>query len=200
MIVMLRLKQEKLEPRLNRKLMVNKHIMLIAAITLIGESCVSQLSGRTEREHMNQMAAILNGAVEKRYVDIYYKDEFHIKNQVPVNFFIYDLVDTVNNSYLPNIKVDREVRLRAEGVYHFAPWDLTVSFSHIAVIKGKEIKVFRLLNCDGKGDNIDEVLKYLENNFNYAPPVLKRVAKYRQHGVYAATDDMSYVDCELVKE
>jgi len=138
------------------------------------------------------MAEILNKAIPK-YKKLYNPKGFYVSDGYPKNFFIYNLVDTINNSYPAKIPV----QIGYEGVYHFAPVRYRFSFSHIAVIRDGEMKVFSYLNCKDRGDNIEDVINYIKENFDYDETVIDRVRNYRKFGMYAKIDPQSHLDCNF---
>lgn len=170
-------------------------ISILAVIMLAG----LLQNERIESDALKRMGDRLNESINKEYEGVYFKGGFYVEKNVPINFFVFDLVDTSANIYPPKIDLKKPVTLSANGVYHFAPWRTTVSFSHIAVIKNGRVKIFSHLNCVDKGDDVEDVLKYVKANFDFDEQVLNRITTYRKHGVYASTDAMSKVDCNQAR-
>ncbi len=50
------------------------------------------------------------------------------------------------------------------------------------------MKVFGFLNCDSKGNDIAEVIKYFSERFDYSDNVLDRIKEFRANGVYFQID------------
>ncbi len=144
---------------------------------------------------LDEMANILNREIPK-YKKIYDDKGFYVENGVPHNFFVFDLIDTTNNSY----PAKKPIVIKNEGVYHFAPVRYRFSFSHIAVIHNGELKVFSSLNCSKKGDNISEVIKYVKANIDYNEELIRRILNYRSFGMYFQTDPQSFVDCKQFRK
>lgn len=142
--------------------------------------------------HLETMASFLNSEIPQFKV----KDDplgFYVQNGRPKNFFVYDLVDTAKNSYQP-YPPRAAVTIAANGVYHFSPRNFRFSYSHIAVISGGKMKIFRLLNCAG-GDKIEDVISFVKTNLNYDDEIRRRILNYRLHGIYFKTDPQSRIEC-----
>ena len=156
---------------------------------LVGLGC-NDYNPQSSKEHLTQMANVLNDALP-RFRELYDAKGFYIEESKPVNFFIYNLIDTTENSY----PAEKPIELKTNGVYHFSPIRYRFSYSHIAVIKNGELKVFSYLNCDDKGDTISDVVSYIEDNFNYDTDMLGRIQDYRSYGKYFKMDPQSKVEC-----
>ncbi len=167
---------------------MNSFILFLLLGLFSGSSCDSEQSSS---EYLDQMSQILNNAIPS-YKEVYNSKGFYLENGIPKNFFVYNLVDTTINSY----PAKTSIQIGKEGVFHFSPVRYEISFSHIAVIKNGEMKVFGFLNCEGKGDDIDQVINYVSELFDYDEMVLNRIRNYRKYGMYFQMDPQSYVRCE----
>lgn len=137
------------------------------------------------------LADILNQSIP----DTIFKVKFGISDYGgPTKFFIFDLTDTCNNTFSSNGRI----YFINHHVYHFAPYDMPFSYSHIAYFDDGEIKVFRSLNCPEKGNTIDEVIHYLERELvdnSKKIEILFRVKHYRSYGKYLMIDPQSSINC-----
>jgi hypothetical protein len=170
-------------------ILIGSLLILNASKTVNNDLELSQIP--TSNLYLEQMVAILDKAAPK-YKEEYESKGFFVKDGVPYNFFVYNLVDTINNSYIER----RAVQISDEGIYHFAPIRYRFSYSHIAVIHNGEMKVFGFLNCDNRGNSIEEVVKYVRSNCSYEEDVINRILNYRRNGFYFRTDPQSRVECE----
>jgi len=131
-----------------------------------------------------QFAEILNISVFGTRKDDYV---FKVENERPLKFTIYDLTDTSNIGS----SLDDCIKLINNHVYHFAPIQKRYSFSHIVILEDGAIKVFRSINCPGKGDNLEDVLSYLSQKLKDNKDkgkILSRVKNYRKYGIYTIVD------------
>jgi hypothetical protein len=75
------------------------------------------------------------------------------------------------------------------------PW----SFSFIAVLGEDDMTIFKGLNCEEKGDSLEDVLKYLNEklkNTNNKNEIIERVKNYRKYGVYTSFNGISSPQCD----
>ncbi len=169
---------------------MSNYLLFFLMVLLNSGSCETKF--QDEENFLNIMASTLNKNIPK-YKRIYDEKGFYIDNGHPKGFFVYDLVDTDKNSY-PTTKV---ITINKNGIYHFAPARYNLSFSHIAVIKDGKMKIFSYINCNKKGDNIDDVIEFIEkSNFKYNEAILEQVRNYRDYGMYFQTDPQSYIECK----
>ena len=151
---------------------------------------------------LDQMAGILKLSIPKDailYSMLHSDWEGH-----KLRFFVYDLTDPNNihpeaNKRGPILDASC-IRFLDHHVYHFSPFFIPYSFSHIAFLENGELKVFKVLNCEGKGDSLDDVVAYLEQKLKddeQKDEVISRVKDYRKFGYYFTVDD-TYVRCSEV--
>ena len=110
-------------------------------------------------------------------------------------FFIYDLTEPSNRQ----TSMLERVEFKNNHIYHFADIDLPFSFSNIAVLEDGKIKIFKTINCEGKGDSLEDVVAYLNEKLKddrNKDEIIKRLNNYREYGVYAAYDGLSKPQCE----
>lgn len=120
---------------------------------------------------------------------------FQVKAERAKNFFVYDLVDIANKQTSTQC-----VQLIDNHVYHFAPLHVPYSFSHILILEHGSMKVFRSINCKGRGDTIESVIEYLKKRFtdkSDADGLIDRLRKYRKFGYYFTVDD-DVIRCDSV--
>jgi len=104
---------------------------------------------------LEQLAEILNVSVFGTRKDDFV---FGVKVEKPLKFTIFDLTETSNKG----TPLGDCIKLINNHIYHFAPIEKRYSFSHIVILEDGAIKVFRSINCKGKGDSLDDVLSYLK--------------------------------------
>jgi hypothetical protein len=161
------------------------------------EKCPADSDPRYRRQQiMGQLAGILNQSIPKNaiYFPLLHAD----REGNRLRFFVYDLTDPGNihpeeQKRGPNLDASC-IRFAENHVYHFAPFYIPFSFSHIAFLQNGEVKVFRLLNCEGKGDSSDDVVAYLKQKLpdnKETEQVISRVRDYRKFGDYFTIDDTS---------
>lgn len=148
------------------------------------------------QEILEKFASILNAAAPgyKKYES----RGFYIEDERPQKFFIYDLTDTSNKG----TSLDDCVQIQNKHVYHIAAIYAPFSFSHIIIIEGKNLKIFRNINCKGRGNSLGDVIRYLNQELKDSKDkdeVIARVKNYRKHGIYATIDDLSLRCQEAVK-
>jgi hypothetical protein len=77
-------------------------------------------------------------------------------------------------------------------VYHFAPVDLPFSFSHIVILNNGDLRIFRAINCRGRGETLDDVVEYvtelLKDRKDLAE-IITRIKDYRKYGMFFTVDD-----------
>lgn len=127
-----------------------------------------------------------------------FKPSFFIERGKAVGFFIYDLTDPKNKQ----ISLIEDAYLIKNHVYHFAPIDLPYSFSFIAVLGENEMKIFKAINCEGKGDSLKDVIKYLNEKLKSdrnKDEIIERVKNYRKYGVYTSFNGISNPQCDKLE-
>lgn len=159
------------------------------------EKCRADPDPRYRRQQiLEQLAGILKESIPKdaNYYPLLQSDWEGKK----LRFFVYDLTDPKNiySDVKPRgfKQASSCIRFVDNHVYHFSPFYTPYSFSHIAFLENGELKVFKLLNCVGKGDSLDDVLAYLNEklkNNKDKDEVISRVKDYRKFGHYFTIDD-----------
>lgn len=165
------------------------------------EKCRPNPDPRYRRQQiLEQMAGILKQSLPKD--KIYFSSMLHADPEgKKLRFFVYDLTEPDNihpeaKKRGPNRDLSC-IRFLDHHVYHFAPFFIPYSFSHLAFLENGELKVFKVLNCQGKGDSLDDVVAYLEQKLKddkQRDQVISRVKDYRKYGYYFTVDE-TYVRC-----
>ncbi|QEC75770.1 hypothetical protein [Mucilaginibacter ginsenosidivorax] len=137
---------------------------------------------------LNSFCKVLT-QLKKRFAPSYdFKDpftQFGVKGKKPLAFFVYDLVDTLNNS------TKRVVSFKEGHIYHFAPLYQYESFSNICILFHGKLVFFKAINCKKGINSINEVIAYLKQNLKNSPGfdgILSRTANYRHFGRYFKVD------------
>lgn len=159
------------------------------------EKCRADPEPRYRRQQiLEQLAGILKQSMPK--YPIYYSLLHSDWEGKKLRFFVYDLTEPKNIHPEPKKRgsnVDFScIRFVDNHVYHFAPFFIPYSFSHIVFLENGELKVFKFLNCEGKGDSLDDVVAYLNQKLNdnrQKNEVISRVKNYREFGHYFTVDD-----------
>lgn len=105
------------------------------------------------------------------------KHSFYIKKGKPMGFFVYDLVDTTNNSTISDC-----VEFIDGHIYHFAPINKKFNYSNILVLKDRKASFFYFINKEGRGNSINEVIEYIEQF--YKDETVSRVKNYRMYSSF----------------
>jgi hypothetical protein len=168
--------------------MISRNLALMMLL-LVGSCSSSNNVPSQNLDGVEFLGNILNSAIP-RFKDLYDSKGFYVKDGRPINFFVYDLIDTTNNSY----PAKSPIKLSKNGVYHFSPIRYRISYSHLAIIVDGKIRVFRFLNCDD-GDKIGSVIEYVKENLNYEDVVINRIINYRSYSKFFKTDPQSRVEC-----
>ena len=61
------------------------------------------------------------------------------------------------------------------------------------------MKIFRAINCPGKGDIIEDVIQYAKDSLPLLPDqseLIYRLKNYRKHSVYLGVDEQSEFKCK----
>lgn len=145
---------------------------------------------------LSELASVLENSIPEYRKVI--PPGFGVTGDRPRAFFLYDLTDPSNNK----TNGWACVGLIDRHIYHVSPFEAMFSFSHIVILEQGRIKVFRSINCRGRGDTLKDVLEYLngtlENN-REKTSILDRVKRYREYGKYSTTDDPA-LRCHDVNE
>ena len=142
---------------------------------------------------LQQLSEVLRGSLPEAERTNHFS--FPVEQSRANGFFVYDLTEPTNKQTSLLERVDFKNR----HVYHVSYIDLPFSFSHIVILEDGELKVFRSVNCRGKGDSIEEVVGYLSQKLkgdNSKAEIINRVKKYREYGIYAPFDGSSTPRCE----
>ncbi len=180
---------------------------LFALLILSGcAACAHEESGPrpviATRNAVEEFASILNRNIPE-FREMYDPRGFAVVDGRPLNFFVYNLADTTN--VFPRRPIASTVRIYSDtnpfvlnerGVYHFAPLRFDVSFSHIAILDNGHLWVFPFVNCEGRGESVRDVVKFLVQTASYSDTVIARVENYRSYGVYFQMDPQSQVMCK----
>jgi len=163
-------------------------------VTEIAACCQDTIAGRSKKEILNAFADVLNGLVPD-YTSIYTKG-FHVNNACRLEgVFMYDLVDTLNVERTYN----ESIKLLDGHIYHFSAIENESSYSNIAIINGGDLKIFRALNCPGKGDKVEDVVRYVKNSMTGIisnEALIQRILNYRQYGIYVMEDPHAEFICK----
>lgn len=123
---------------------------------------------------------------------------FFVEESRASGFFVWDLTEPSNKQ----TSLLERVEFKNNHVYHFAFIDTPFSFSNIAVLEDGKLKIFKTINCEGKGNSLEDVVGYLNKkskNDKNKDEIIKRVKNYREYGVYASFDGISTPQCEQVE-
>ncbi|MBK9214289.1 MAG: hypothetical protein IPM59_01605 [Chloracidobacterium sp.] len=152
----------------------------------------------TRGKILGQLSDVLRGSVSKK-VREQLSWRFLVEESRGNGFFVWDLTEPTNKQ----ASLLERVEFKNKHIYHFAFIDLPFSFSHIAVLEDGRLKIFKSINCKGKGDRLEDVVAYvneqLKNDKNKAE-IIKRVKNYREYGSYAAFNGQSKPQCEEARE
>ena len=145
------------------------------------------------RSVLANLADVLNASAPgfKKYED----KGFYVQNERPQNFFVFDLTDPTNKA-TPSSGCINFLR---NHIYHFAARYTPFSLSHVAILDGGQLKLFKAINCENSKDSVDDVIKYAETRLNLEDrnEVIQRVRDYRRYGEYFTVDDVT-VRCNQV--
>jgi hypothetical protein len=114
-----------------------------------------------------------------------------------IGFFVYDLTEPVNKQ----TSMLERIEFKNNHVYHFASIDSPFSFSNIAVLEDGKLKIFKAVNCEGKGDSLEDVIRYLNDRVKQDPrrnEIINQVRNFREYGVYVSDNDLSKPQCEIL--
>jgi hypothetical protein len=142
---------------------------------------------------LEQLANLLSSSIPKYKK---YFPDFYVENESAGGFFIYDLTDISNK----DISTTDCIKFQNNHVYHFSPYYIPFSFSHILILEDGNLKIFKSINCEGKGDRLEDVVTYLNEKLKddkNKDEIISRVKNYRKYGSYWTDDDV-HVYCEDV--
>lgn len=153
----------------------------------------------SRRDVLERFAAILNASIPefgKRRDSKYY-----VVDERPWAFGVHDLTDPSNVVHPTGAA--RCIEFIDNHVYHVVPVLIDYSFSHIIILEGGNLKVFRSINCRGRGETLEDVLEYLRPKLaddKNKDEVINRVINYRQYGRHVAMDNFSGLRCKPVDD
>jgi|ERR1044071_7200384 hypothetical protein len=146
------------------------------------------------RATLERFANILNASIPEFGRVMGFK--FEVLGGETQSFGVYDLTDPSNAD---TDDTGACIELIDGHVYHVVPGLNDFSFSHIIILEGGQLKVFRSINCRGRGDKLEDLIGYLnlklagqKNKDN----VIGRVKDYRKYGSYARMDNFSSLRCD----
>jgi hypothetical protein len=149
------------------------------------------------RQILDQFSEIIRSSVSERLKEEFFW--FFVEESRANGFFIYDLTEPANKQ----TSLLERVEFKNNHIYHFALIDSPFSVSNIAILEGGKLKIFRSLNCAGKGDKVEDVIDYLNEKLktdNKRNEIIGRVKNYRSYGVYATLNGISMPQCgEVIK-
>lgn len=153
----------------------------------------SQFNGYNKTFILNTFESIikLNSKIS------FYKTD---KNGNLINYFIFDLVDTLNfqkSSFKGNAK--RRVYFKENHIYHFSSIYFGVSYSNIAILYKNKIELFQAINCKESKQNIESVIRFVNSMPFHASEkaqLIQRLRNYRKYGDYFAYDNYETLKCD----
>jgi hypothetical protein len=131
-----------------------------------------------------------------KYYSIDFTNRYYVENENFCNFFIYDLVDTLN--YSPNSKKKRII-FEEKHVYHIAALNSFFKISMIMILYKGKIYFFESLNCKNSINSIQDVINFIEANpdINLNETIIKRIIGFKQYHLSHSIDEMSEISiCE----
>lgn len=142
------------------------------------------------RDVLERFAAILNASIPEFGRSS--ESKYYVTGERPWAFSVHDLTDPSN--VVEPIGPDACIEFIDHHIYHVVPVLLNYSFSHIIIPEGGNLKVFKSINCKGRGDTLEDVLKYLRPKLagdKNKDEIINRVINYRQYGRYTVMDNFS---------
>ena len=146
------------------------------------------------RATLERFANILNASIPEFGRMMGFK--FEVSDGEDMGFQVHDLTDPLNAD---SDDTDACIEFIDKHVYHVVPGLNDFSFSHIIILEGGKLKVFRSINCRDRGDKLEDVIRYL--NLKLAgernkDDVIGRVKDYRRYGTYVRMDNFSSLRCK----
>ena len=152
----------------------------------LSSKCRPNLDPSYERSSvLEQIATILNQSIPE-YSHANSKG-FYADSDNAIGFFVVDLTSP-SNKY---VALQDCVDFLDNHVYHVAPLQSPYSLSHIVILERGSLKVFRSINCPGRGDRLEDVIAYLNTlltNDKNKNQIINRVRHYRKYGYYYSMD------------
>jgi hypothetical protein len=182
----------------------NKFYILVSSLILI--SCISKSSYFNDVSKTNCCGLDRRREILFEMKEVLVKElpsfkgvegkGFYISDKCQlIGVSIFDISDTLNKEETLN----EYVKFKENHIYHFFPPRLNISYSNIAILSDSKIKIFKALNCPKQGDNIEDVIKYIEDSLpllENKKEILNRVANYREYGHYIKIDEQSEFICK----
>jgi hypothetical protein len=110
---------------------------------------------------------------------------FYRDNESGIGFFVFDLINPSNK----DLSLQDCVDFINGHIYHVAPSDSHYSLSHIVILEEGKLKVFRSVNCPGRGDRLEDAINYVSVKLSHdkqRDEILDRVRNYRKYGFYGS--------------
>jgi hypothetical protein len=126
---------------------------------------------------LNQMAEFLNKSIPS-YGRTF--APFHVAQGTPHAFLVSDIGRDLGH-------LSKCVDFIDGHVYHVAPILMAYSESTILFLDRGTPKMFKSINCSGKGDSLEDVVAYLKSR-RVDPTLIDRVKRYREFGAYLVID------------
>jgi hypothetical protein len=122
----------------------------------------------------------------------YQENGFYVDEDRLNGFFVFDLTDSLNRSFPKGNRIE----FKENHVYHFAPKYFAHSYSHILILRKGKCKIFRSINCPGKGDDLSDVLRFMDRINLTDPQSRRNIMIYRNFGIYFAEDPQEELRCD----
>jgi hypothetical protein len=139
---------------------------------------------------LKELAGILNDSIPE--YPKFRGRGFYSDSEIGVGFFVVDLMNPLNK----DMTFKDCVEFMNGHVYHVAPLTATYSLSHIVILEEGKLKVFRSINCPGRGDKLEDVINYVSAKLagdKNREQVLDRVRNYRKFGLYGDLQHGSFI-------
>jgi hypothetical protein len=164
----------------------------------VEKRCPANPDSLYQREKvLRQLANMLESSIPeyKRH----YEAGFYVIGETAAAFDVYDLVDTSN---IDSTRGGRHcINFIDRHIYHVYPAVYQFSFSHIVILEGGQLKVFKSINCKDRGGNLKEVINYVKQtrtNDKEKDEIINRVNNYRKYGFYTKTDNYASIRCQHI--
>ena len=167
---------------------MRKILKIIIALIFIANtfSCVKiQKTNIYNREKVfSKLNTILNTSIPQKIGGF-----SNAPNGATIGYTVWDLTDTTNvNIRTPIEKASNGIKFIEKHFYHFVPILTYISYSHIAYLENGNIKVFKSINCNNRGDNYDDLIEFAKRKCT-KKEVLENLKNYRHFGIYLAEDN-----------
>jgi len=180
---------------------MNHRLSMVIMCVVLSVACISvnaqQTRCKSNRDQLydrsrvlQELADILNKSIPEYSRAV--KKGFYTESERALGFFVVDLTNPKNKEMRWNDCIDF-----IEGhIYHVAPPDAHYSLSHIVILEGGELKVFRSVNCPERGDRIEDVISYVNTklaNDKNREQILNRLRNYRKYGSYFELNHAQFI-------